>query len=80
MREPQVGDVAFPRGVNHGTYVVVLRSEDDIVEIQHFSPENTEPHNQTIRLSTYLARYEWEMDAVFNPPAVDESNQTEVAQ
>ena len=56
--EPQPGDVAHPKHTTHGSYAVVLESNDDTVKFRYV-PAKGDAHEQTVRLSTFLSRYEF---------------------
>lgn len=55
--EPKPGDIAYPNWLSRGSYVVIIESADDTVKFRTFNP-GQEPYEQTVRLSTFLGRYE----------------------
>jgi hypothetical protein len=54
---PEVEAVYYPKGRGHGSYVVVLECEDDRVKFKRHD-RGQEPHEQVVRLSTFVSRFE----------------------
>lgn len=55
---PQPGDVCVPSDRSRGVAATVIESTDDIVVFEYNNGNDKQRHQQRVRLSTFISRYE----------------------